>query len=109
MIYAQTSQFDELNEEAIVEILKTDDQSQIVNQMSDSEIISSVLNTEESNSETESDVEEIPKVFIAKAISVGDSYLKFLETQDCVTEQEIFIFHRIQKKLFKKKTSAKTN
>lgn len=63
--------------------METEDQSQIINQLTDSEIISSILNTEANNSETESDEEEIQKVSIAEDISIGKSYSKFLETQDC--------------------------
>ena len=40
---------------------------------------------------------------VSEGISLGDKYLKFLETQKCVTEEELLIVHRLQEKIFAKR------
>ena len=75
-----------------------------MNHLTDVEIISSILNQEENQSETESDAEEeVEKISVSEGISLGDIYLKFLGTQNCVTEEESLTVHRLQEKLFAKR------
>lgn len=68
MLHAQTTQLSNLHEQTILEFLETDNQPQILNQMPDSEIISSVLSSEENNYQTELN-EEILKFSKAEGIS----------------------------------------
>lgn len=46
--------------------------------MIDNEVVFSILNRGENNSEIKSDEDEMLKVFMAEGISLGDSHLKFL-------------------------------
>ena len=83
------NQFASLQEEKIFEFLENDDESEIVSDhLTDAEIISSVLTKQDKNdSDTESNTkEEVQKLSITKGLSLEEEYLKFLETQDCVSE-----------------------
>jgi len=70
--------------------------------ISDNEIIANVLKSELSDSDTESDYEE-EKVTFSHGIELGDQYLKFLEKQSVVTQQEIMTVYRLQQKLRREK------
>lgn len=105
MQYAQT-QLANLHEESILEFLTTNDEPQIVNHMTDNEIITSVLRPEDQNSDTESDGENEDKISVSDGISLGEKYLKFLEMQDSITEQEVLTVYRIQQKLMAKRSKV---
>lgn len=104
MDYAK-SRMENLHEDAIEQFLEHDEEPETINHMSDQEIISSVLNLESNNSETESDPDdeevEEEKILLAEGISLGERYLNFLEKQNIVTDQEILTVYRIQDKLKK--------
>ena len=97
-------QFANLKEEKVLEFLQNDEESEIVSHhLTDAEIISSVLTKQgENDSDTESDTqeEEEQKLSITEGLSIGEKYLKFLETQDCVSEQELLTVHRLQQKIY---------
>ena len=108
--FAQSNtQLPNLHLESLLEFFETDDEPQTVNNLTDVEIISSVLNQGEISSEIELETEEeIEKLSILEGISLlgileGDRYFKFLERQDCVTEEELKTIHGLQEKLFVKR------
>ncbi|KMQ82192.1 jerky-like protein [Lasius niger] len=94
----------------ITEYLCADSDPPAINHMSDDKIISSVLNSEindHSDSETDSDDGVTEKrITMEEGINLGYQYLKFLESQKCVTEQELMTISRLQQKLSKEKANV---
>ena len=46
------------------------------------------------------------KMKISEGFPLGDKYMQFLESQNCVTEQELLTLHRLQEKLCLKKIES---
>lgn len=77
------------------------DEHPVTNQLTDHEIISNVLGpsqSDQSDSDTDSD-SEVEKITFSQGLALGDQYLKFLEQQSCVSQQDIMSIYRLQEKL----------
>jgi hypothetical protein len=85
-------------EENIIDWILNEDEP-VECQMTDEEIIQSVLKpTNEEDSDSDSDA-ETEKILFDEGLQLGEKYLKFLEQQKCVTDQEVMLLYNIQKKL----------
>ena len=70
------------------------DEGQIIQSLTDKEIINSVLNQQDLNSDTESE-EEI-KITHEESLAVGYKYFEFHQKQNYVSEQEVTIVQRLK-------------
>ena len=69
----------------ILEFLENDDESEIVSHhLTNAEIISSVLIKQDKNELNSEDA--VQKLSIIEGFSLREGYLKFLETQNCVSK-----------------------
>lgn len=96
-----------LEEEAVSEWLECEDEAPTIESITDAEIISSVLDTNDSDSEdSESDTDE-NKINYEQGLELGYKYVTFLQQQSYITEQEIMTINRIQKKIIDNKPKLK--
>lgn len=85
-------------EENIVDWILNEDESAEC-QMTDEEIIQSVLGpTNEEDSDSDSDA-DTNRILFDEGLELGEKYLKFLEQQKCITDQEVMLLYNIKKKL----------
>lgn len=93
-----------VTEDFIQDLLTAEDSTSVTEHVTDAQIISSILNPNESNdSETESESETNEKIPIDRGLAIGKEYLNFLEQQSCISQQELMTVHRMQDRLIKLK------
>lgn len=96
-----------LEEEAVSEWLECLDEAPTIESMTDAEIISSVLDANDSESEdSDCDIDE-NKINYEQGLELGYKYVTFLQQQSFITEQEIMTINRIQKKIIENKPKLK--
>lgn len=96
------------SEDDLVAWMDSQDEILESQKVTDAEIISSVLNSEETDSDTESDIEE-EKIVFDEVLSLGDKYLSYLEKptlRNFVTDQEILTVRRLQNKIAEQKKQS---
>lgn len=101
---ANANVFESINENFIVNLLTSDDNTSVTEHVTDEEIISSVLSpTDATDSETDSECEISEKISIDQGLALGKQYLNFLEQHSCISQQELMTVHRMQDRLSKLK------
>lgn len=88
-------------ENAVVDWMTNSEENKDQYQMTDNEIIEDVLipARDSSDDEDDDDLDNLKKIQFDEGLSLGDQYLKFLEQQSSVTEQELMCIYNLQKKL----------
>ncbi|XP_072426251.1 transcription termination factor 3, mitochondrial isoform X1 [Chiloscyllium punctatum] len=91
----------DLDEEDILAWLNGEDNTSVVQQVTDSEIIEGVLHykSEDSDNSDEEDNVTGDKITLEEGISLASRFIRFLEQQSFVSQQDVMHIHRIQEKL----------
>ncbi|XP_048385233.2 LOW QUALITY PROTEIN: jerky protein homolog [Stegostoma tigrinum] len=91
----------DLNEEDILTWLNCEDNTSVVQQVTSSETIQVVLHrkSEDSDNSNEEDNATGEKITLEEGISLASRFIRFLEQQSFVSQQDIMHVHRIQEKL----------